>query len=78
MSRNSQEIGAVRVVDRVSSIYTGVRRTDPRSLLVEGELNSYAIRTHLYNILLKDEVDMYSIPQKHNILFKNITKEHSI
>lgn len=78
MSRNSQEIGAVRVVDRVSSISTGVRRTDPRSLLVEGELNSYVIRIHLYNILLKDEGDMYSIAQKHNIWFKNITKEHSI
>lgn len=56
----------------------GVRQTDPRSLLVEGELNSYAIRTHLYNTLLKDEVDMYSVAQKHNILFKNITEEHSI
>lgn len=42
-------------------------------MLVEGELNSY-----VYNTLLNDEVDLYSITQKYNILFKKITEEHSV
>lgn len=63
----------MRVVEIVSSIYTCIHQTYPRGLLVEEELNSY-----VYNTLLNDEVDLYSITQKYNILFKKITEEHSV